>query len=134
VIEAFVAAALAALFATLAALGPERLLQIGALFAAAGLLGSLPVGLAYHLRLRAWLARSGPPPRRWWWAPSRFHAGLERDGRASILPFFKAGVVLIGLCMVGLLFVGTGTVKAYMAVGSEDAPAAEIPATPAPGR
>src|SRR6185436_6706739 len=110
--EAFIAALLAALFGTLAALGPEQLLQVGTLFAAFGLLGSLPVGLAYHLRLRAWLARGGPPPRRWWLAPSRFHVGLERDGRAAVLPFFNAGLVLIGLCVVGLLFVGTATFKA----------------------
>jgi hypothetical protein len=117
VLEALVAALLAVVCAALAVLGPERLLQVGGVLAATGLLGSLPVGLAYHFRLRAWLARRGPPPRRWWWAPSRFHAGLERDGRASVLPFFTAGVVLIGLCAIGLLFVGTGTVKAYMAVG-----------------
>jgi hypothetical protein len=128
VLEVLVAALLAALFSVLAALGPERLLQVGALFAAIGLLGSLPVGLAYHLRLRSWLLRRGPPPRGWWWAPSRFHAALERDGRAKVLPFFTAGVVLVALCVVGLLFVGTGTVKAYLAVGHADEP----PASSAP--
>jgi hypothetical protein len=127
VLEALVAGGLAAMFSVLATLGPERLLQVGALFAAVGLLGSLPVGLAYHLRLRSWLLRRGPPPRGWWWAPSRFHAALEHEGRASVLPFFTAGVVLVALCVVGLLFVGTGTVKAYLAVGHTDESPSQTP-------
>lgn len=113
-IEAIVAALLLALVAALGWLSPDGLLTFGSAVAVAGLGASLLVGVVYHLRLRAAVARKGPLPARWWLAPSRLHQLLDEDERLTVLPFFVAGVVLVAICFGGLLLVMLGAIKAYL--------------------
>jgi hypothetical protein len=112
-IEAILAAVLVAFVVALGWLSPDGLLAFGTAVAVAGLGASLVVGLVYHLRLRAAVARKGQLPARWWLAPSRLHRLLDDDERLTVLPFFIGGVVLVAVCFGGLLLVAMGAIKAY---------------------
>ena len=105
---------LLAFVAALGWLSPDGLLAFGTAVAVAGLGASLVVGVVYHLRLRAAVARKGQLPARWWLAPSRLHRLLDEDERMTVLPFFVAGVVLVAICFGGLLLVALGAIKAYL--------------------
>jgi hypothetical protein len=96
---------------------PLPLLSIGAGLTAAGLSASAAVGWMYHRRLRDELLRRRPLPARWWWAPSRLHRELDDAGRAVVLPYFRAGLLLILLAFAGLFLVALGAVKAWLTVG-----------------
>jgi hypothetical protein len=113
-IEVVLAAVLLALVAALGWLSPDGLLAFGSAVAVAGLGASVLVGVVYHVRLRAAVARKGLLPARWWLAPSRLHRLLDDDERMTVLPFFVAGVVLVAVCFGGLLLVALGAVKAYL--------------------
>lgn len=113
-IEVVLAAVLLALVAALGWLSPDGLLAFGSAVAVAGLGASVLVGVVYHVRLRAAVARKGLLPARWWLAPSRLHRLLDDDERMTVLPFFVAGVVLVAICFGGLLLVALGAVKAYL--------------------
>jgi hypothetical protein len=113
-IEAGIALALLAFVVALGWLTPDGLLAFGTAVAVAGLGASMLVGLVYHLRLRAAVARKGQLPARWWLAPSRLHGLLDENERLTVLPFFVAGVVLVAICFAGLLLVALGAIKAYV--------------------
>ena len=116
VIEALLALLLLGVVVVLAWLAPLLLLAIGAGLAAAGLFASVAVGVLYHRRLRLELRRRAMLPARWWWAPSRLHRDLDDAGRAVVLPYFRAGVVLIILALTGLSLVALGAAKAWLIV------------------
>ena len=105
---------LLAFVAALGWLSPDGLLAFGSAVAVAGLCASLVVGVVYHLRLRAVMARKGPLPSRWWLAPSRLHPALDESERMTVIPLFVAGVVLVAICFGGLLLVALGAVKAFL--------------------
>ncbi len=113
-IEALVAVLLLVFVAALGWMSPDGLLAFGTAVAVAGLGASLVVGVVYHLRLRAAVARKRLLPPRWWLAPSRLHSLLDADERMTVLPFFVAGVVLVAICFAGLLLVTLGAIKAYV--------------------
>lgn len=87
------------------ALDPLPLATVGALVGAAGLLLSCAAGWVYHRQLMRALVRLQRCPPRWWWAPSRHHPLLDDDGRAQVLPWFRAGVAALAAGGVGLLLI-----------------------------
>lgn len=113
VFEASVAAGLFVLVGLLAWGGADVLVTAGGLIGGVGLLASCVAGGLYHRDLRAALARRGPVPRGWWWAPSRFHPTLGPE-RRFVLRWFWRGGAMMGVCLLGLLMMGVGVVKAYL--------------------
>lgn len=113
-VEGVLALVVLGLVVGLAWLSPLPLLAIGAGLASAGLSASLAVGVLYHRRLRLELVRRRPLPAGWWLAPSRLHRDLDENGRAAVLPYFRAGVFLVILAFAGLSLVALGVVKAWL--------------------
>lgn len=113
-IEAFVVLALFGLLVLTGWLEPEALLHLGAGLAAVALCASMAVGVVYHVRLRQALMDNRRLPRRWWWAPTRLHGRLDPQGKAAVMPYFRAGWLLVACSFGGLLFVAVGAVKALL--------------------
>jgi hypothetical protein len=113
-VELLAALLLLVFVALLGWLSPDGLLAFGSAVAIAALCASLVVGVVYHLRLRAAIARRGPLPVRWWLAPSRLHGALDEGERLIVIPLFVTGVVLVAICFAGLLLVAIGAVKAFL--------------------
>jgi hypothetical protein len=113
-VEGVLAVLVLGLVVGLAWVAPLPLLAIGAGLASAGLSASLAVGVLYHRKLRLELVRRRSLPAGWWWAPSRLHRELDENGRAAVLPYFRAGVFLVILAFAGLSLVALGVVKAWL--------------------
>jgi hypothetical protein len=113
-VEGVLALVVLGLVVGLAWLSPLPLLAIGAGLASAGLSASVAVGILYHRRLRLELVRRQALPPRWWWAPTRLHRRLDEAGRAAVLPYFRAGLVLVVLAFGGMALVALGAAKAWM--------------------
>jgi hypothetical protein len=112
--EAGVALALVVLVIALGWLPPLGLLALGAAVAAAGLLGCVVVGVAYHRRLVVAAGRRGALQPGWWWAPTRLHPLLDDAGRRAVLPLHRAGVAAVVLAFVGFLLVALAAAKAWL--------------------
>jgi hypothetical protein len=113
-VEGVLAVLVLGLVLGLAWVAPLPLLAIGAGLASAGLSASVAVGVLYHRKLRLELIRRRSLPPGWWWAPSRLHRELDENGRAAVLPYFRAGVFLVILAFAGLSLVALGAVKAWL--------------------
>lgn len=68
-----------------------------------GFLFGVPTGVYYHVVLRRELSRRGPVPPRWWLRPHHFHAELDDDARARVLPFWFMGGAGFLLTMLGFV-------------------------------
>ncbi len=80
---------------------PQFMLEFGLWLLAAGLLIGLPTGLWYHVVLyRALAPRINLPPR-WWRSPVDLHPLLTGTEFRLVKPWFVAGAVGFGLCVVG---------------------------------
>jgi hypothetical protein len=89
-------------------ISPQLMVEFGLWVLAAGLLLGVPTGIGYHLRLYRSLSRRMALPIGWWRSPVDFHPLLTRQEFRPILPWFLAGAVGFGLCVVGGIVAITG--------------------------
>jgi hypothetical protein len=80
---------------------PQVMIEFGLWVLGAGLLMGIPTGLWYHVVLYRTLARRTTLPLRWWRRPVELHPLLTPQEFRRILPWFLAGAVGFGLCVVG---------------------------------
>lgn len=80
---------------------PQFMLEFGLWLLAAGLLMGVPTGLWYHVVLYRTLAPRAALPPRWWRSPVELHPLLTGTEFRRVKPWFVAGAVGFGLCVVG---------------------------------
>jgi hypothetical protein len=80
---------------------PQFMLEFGLWLLAAGLLIGLPAGFWYHVVLYRVLAQRLTLQPGWWRAPVELHPLLTATEFRRVKPWFVAGAVGFGLCVVG---------------------------------
>ena len=114
-LEAAIATVVLLYLILLGLLGIEWQFAAGAALALVGLVGGGGAGMVYHLALHRALVRLGANTRGWLWSPVACHHLLDEQGRAKVLPWFRAGAAGFVVCLAGIAMVAVAAVKAAFA-------------------
>lgn len=87
----------------------ETVLGAGLWMTLLGLVGGVPAGLWYHVRL--YRSLSGAAPRRWWWRPTTLHGRLGAADRRRVMPWFYLGAAGFLLALAGCVLVAIGVLR-----------------------
>jgi hypothetical protein len=86
----------------------EWVVQAGWACTVVGLLLGVPTGFWYHVKLRAYLQRTGELPAGWWLRPVAHHGRLDPEEQPGVLVWFFAGGVGFVLTVLGCVGVAAG--------------------------